>query len=66
MSNSDSSSPDRDSQPETAYRVTTDHAASSYGQPVLVAPNGTAYGPGDTLPDGRPAAEVIGQLQAAD
>lgn len=29
------------------WRLTTDHAASSYGQPVLVDPDGQAYGPGD-------------------
>ena len=30
-----------------AFRVTTDHAASSYGIPVLVDADGIAYGPGD-------------------
>jgi len=29
------------------WRLTTAHAASSHGQPVLVAPDGTPYGPGD-------------------
>lgn len=29
------------------WRITTDHAASSYGQPVLVDPDGNAYGPAD-------------------
>lgn len=29
------------------WRLTTDHAASSYGQPVLVSPDGRAFGPGD-------------------
>jgi len=29
------------------WRLTTDHADSSYGQPVLVDPDGVAYGPGD-------------------
>ena len=29
------------------WRVTTAHAASSHGQPVLVRPDGTAMGPGD-------------------
>lgn len=29
------------------WRITTDHASSSYGQPVLVDPDGRAYGPGD-------------------
>jgi len=31
------------------WRLTTDHSASSYGQPVLVDPDGNAYGPGDIL-----------------
>ncbi len=31
----------------SGWRITTDHAASSYGQPVLVSPSGQAYGPGD-------------------
>ncbi|WP_188066581.1 helix-turn-helix domain-containing protein [Brevibacillus brevis] len=29
------------------WRLTTDHAASSYNQPVLVSPDGRAFGPGD-------------------
>lgn len=33
----------------SGWRITTDHASSSYNQPVLVDPNGTAYGPGDIL-----------------
>lgn len=28
-------------------RLTTEHSASSYGQPVLVADDGQAFGPGD-------------------
>lgn len=40
----------------TAYRLTTDHSASSHGIPVLVDSGGNAYGPGDTLPDGITAA----------
>lgn len=31
-------------------RLTTDHAASSYGIPVAVDETGKAYGPGDILP----------------
>ncbi len=31
------------------WRLTTSHAASSYGQPVLVRPDGQALGPGDIL-----------------
>ena len=29
------------------WRITTAHAASSYGQPVLVAPSGVTMAPGD-------------------
>ena len=32
------------------YVLTTDHAASSYGFPVLVGPDGTAFGPEDHIP----------------
>lgn len=31
------------------WRYTTDHAASCQGQPVLVSPEGRAFGPGDLL-----------------
>lgn len=31
----------------SGWRLTTDHAASSYNQPVLVDPDGNAFGPGD-------------------
>lgn len=41
------------------YRLTTDHAASSYGVPVLVDEDGVAYGPDDYLPDGRHAWEYV-------
>ncbi len=40
--------------------LTTEHAASSYGLPVLVL-GGTAYGPGDVLPSGETAAEYVGR-----
>lgn len=30
-------------------KFATDHAASSYGMPVLVTEDGTAYGPGDIM-----------------
>ena len=33
------------------FELSTDHAASSYGIPVIVAANGTAYGIGDVLPE---------------
>jgi hypothetical protein len=32
---------------EPDFVLTTDHAASSYGQPVLVDGEGRAHGPGD-------------------
>jgi hypothetical protein len=38
--------------------LTTDHAASSYGQPVLVV-DGVAHGPGDLLADGEIAALAV-------
>jgi len=41
--------------PPVPYHLTTDHAASSYGQPVLVDNNGNAYGPDDICPTGEPA-----------
>jgi hypothetical protein len=33
--------------PWQGWRLTTAHSTSSYGQPVLVRPDGTALGPGD-------------------
>lgn len=46
------------------YRLTTDHAASSYGQPVLVDEDGEAYGVADVLPNGQSAeAYVAAELQ---
>lgn len=41
------------------WRMTTDHAASSYNQPVLVGPDGTAYGKLDLLTTAQ-AAEALG------
>jgi hypothetical protein len=38
--------------------LTTAHAASSYGRPVLVI-DGEAYGPEDALPDGTSAGDVL-------
>lgn len=38
------------------YKLTTEHAASSYGTPVLVDEDGVAYGAYDTLPNGAIAA----------
>lgn len=56
---------DRYSQPGT---MTTDHAGSSYGQPVIVGEDGTAYGPGDCLDGGwagAPGAPRDRDLEAA-
>lgn len=43
---------------EGAAVLTTEHAASSYGVPVLVV-GGEAYGPGDALPSGFPAGDLV-------
>lgn len=40
------------------WRLTTDHAASSYGKPVLVSPTGRAYGPGDIEPERYTQADL--------
>lgn len=36
---------------EGGWILTTEHAASSYGVPVLVSPDGEAYGKGDIVAD---------------
>ena len=36
----------------TTYTLTTDHSASSYGQPVLVDETGRAFGPADIVVPG--------------
>lgn len=33
----------------SSYRLTTDHPASRGGVPVLIGPNGKAYGPSDDV-----------------
>lgn len=38
--------------------LTTNHAASSYGRPVLLL-DGAAYGPADMTPAGIPAGELV-------
>ncbi|NLI79421.1 MAG: hypothetical protein GX442_23615 [Candidatus Riflebacteria bacterium] len=43
--------------------LTTDHPASSYNQPVLVAGD-KAFGPRDRLPSGMPAAHLVRLWQA--
>jgi len=40
------------------WMLTTDHAASSYGVPVLVK-DGEAYGPADRLPSGELAGLLV-------
>lgn len=40
--------------------LTTSHASSSYGRPVLlIGGDGTAYGPGDMTPAGVTGAELV-------
>lgn len=52
--------------PWQGWRLTTDHAASSYGQPVLVSPSGKAYGPGDIeRPDWSVGKERFSQADLA-
>lgn len=41
------------------YTFTTNHAASSYGNPVLVSPEGKVFGADDVLPNGAPAWYVV-------
>ena len=41
-------------------RLTTEHAASPYGRPVLIVAD-VPYGPGDALPDGRSVADAVRQ-----
>ena len=49
------------------YILTTEHAASSYGQPVLVdTETNIAYGIADILPDGRSAALLYEQLSCCE
>jgi hypothetical protein len=39
--------------------LTTNHAASSYGIPVLIDENKNAFGPADTLPTGELARDFV-------
>ncbi len=54
-----------------SYELSTEHAASRYGQPVLVhRSTGEAYGPGDILKayanyDWMPASRVVQRLAKA-
>lgn len=43
---------------EPDITLSTEHAACSYGLPVVVA-DGQAYGPGDVLPGGKLATEWV-------
>lgn len=47
-------------------KLTTEHPSSSYGQPVLIAPDGTAYGASDApnLFGQTPAEGVNAEMQA--
>jgi hypothetical protein len=51
--------------PHTGSRVTlsTDHAASSYGVPVIVEADGSAKGIGDLSEDGRAATWHLAALE---
>jgi hypothetical protein len=48
----------------TTIILTTEHAASSYGVPVLVI-EGEAYGPADMTPEGTTAEEAVLRLTRA-
>ena len=49
------------------YILTTEHAASSYGQPVLVdTETGQAYGVADILPYSTPAAIKYEEIRQQD
>lgn len=52
------------------YTLTVDHASSRDGIPVLVDQEGTAYGPSDTILDGRGdprlVSKFVEQLYLAD
>jgi hypothetical protein len=55
--------PTRETLEAAGWRLTTDHPASSYGIPVLVAPDGGAVGSADpvrVLPDGTLADDALG------
>jgi len=53
--------------PEEKYILTTEHAASSYDQPVLVdTETNEAYGVADILPDGTLAAIKYEELMERD
>lgn len=45
----------------SGWKLTTDHPSSSYGQPVLVDPQGNPYGPGDITP-----VDYVGQKEIAE
>ncbi|MBA7629774.1 hypothetical protein ES703_37278 [subsurface metagenome] len=49
------------------YILTTEHAASSYNQPVLVdTETNIAYGTADVLPDGTPAMQLYEKLSQSE
>lgn len=51
--------------PYAVAHLTTTHAASSYGQPVLTVA-GQAYGPADALPSGITAGEFVRMFLAGE
>lgn len=44
---------------KTILTLTTNHASSSYGQPVLVDSHGQAFGPNDILETGERARDFV-------
>lgn len=47
------------------FCLSDEHASSSYGIPVLVGPDGTAYGPGDFIDEQRTALDLVQPLAQA-
>lgn len=45
------------------FTLSTDHAASSYGIPVLVDEGGNAYSPEDVMPSGESAKALVERIE---
>jgi len=50
----------------TIYTLSTEHAASISGVPVLVDAAGNAYGPEDTLPNGETAKALVQRIERGE
>lgn len=50
----------------TIYTLSTEHSSSSYGIPVLVGPDGVAYGPGDIIPTGETAKTLVERIERGE